>query len=67
MLSRSLSHLEGPPGVGKTLTAETLANATGKPLYVVGASHIGLYSGLAEARLIRIFELAERWQAVLLM
>ena len=67
MLSRSLSYLEGPPGVGKTLTAETLAKATGKPLYVVGASNIGIFPGLAEAKLNRIFELAERWQAVLLM
>ncbi|KAL8790408.1 MAG: hypothetical protein Q9195_006364 [Heterodermia aff. obscurata] len=59
--------LHGPPGVGKTLTAEILAKAAGKPLYVVGASNIGVHLPLAEARLTRTFELAERWRAILLI
>lgn len=59
--------LHGPPGVGKTLTAETLAKCAGKPLYVVGASDIGLDPKVAEATLGRLFELAERWGAVLLI
>lgn len=62
-----LSCGQGPPGVGKTLTAETLAKSSGKPLYVVGASDIGLDPKLAEATLAQIFELAERWGALLLM
>ena len=62
-----LTHLKGPPGVGKTLTAETLAKSADKPLYVVGASDIGLDPKAAEATLGRLFELAERWGAVLLM
>ena len=53
--------------MGKTLTAETLAKSAGKPLYVVGASDIGLEPEAAEATLGRLFELAERWGAVLLM
>ncbi|KAL8709243.1 MAG: hypothetical protein Q9220_005986 [cf. Caloplaca sp. 1 TL-2023] len=57
----------GPPGVGKTLTAETLAKCAGKPLYVAGASDIGLDPKTAEATLRRLFELAERWGAVLLI
>lgn len=58
---------KGPPGVGKTLTAETLAKCAGKPLYVVGASDAGLEPRIAEESLGRIFDLAETWGAVLLM
>ncbi|KAL8775343.1 MAG: hypothetical protein Q9209_000350 [Squamulea sp. 1 TL-2023] len=54
-------------GVGKTLTAEILAKCAGKPLYHVGASDIGVDPRLAEIALRRIFELAERWGAVLLI
>lgn len=53
--------------MGKTLTAETLAKCAGKPLYVVGASDIGLNAKAAEVTLGHLFELAERWSAVLLM
>ncbi|KAI4104300.1 MAG: hypothetical protein LQ339_003919 [Xanthoria mediterranea] len=59
--------LHGPPGVGKTLTAETLAKCAGKPLYVVGASDAGLEPRIAEESLGRIFDLAETWGAVLLI
>ncbi|KAL8720213.1 MAG: hypothetical protein Q9181_007947 [Wetmoreana brouardii] len=59
--------LHGPPGVGKTLTAEILAKCAGKPLYHVGASDIGLDPQVAEITLRRMFELAERWGAVLLI
>ncbi|KAL8702463.1 MAG: hypothetical protein Q9201_004368 [Fulgogasparrea decipioides] len=59
--------LHGPPGVGKTLTAEILAKCAGKPLYHVGASDIGLDPQIAEQTLGRMFELAERWGAVLLI
>ncbi|KAL9629701.1 MAG: hypothetical protein Q9204_005126 [Flavoplaca sp. TL-2023a] len=59
--------LHGPPGVGKTLTAETLAKCAGKPLYLVGPSDVGLDPKVAEESLKRIFDLAERWGAVLLI
>jgi len=49
------------------MTAETLAKASGKPLYVVGPSEIGLEADVAERSLGEIFRLAERWGAVLLM
>ncbi|OIW30144.1 P-loop containing nucleoside triphosphate hydrolase protein [Coniochaeta ligniaria NRRL 30616] len=59
--------LHGPPGVGKTLTAETVALATGKPLMSVSTAEIGLEPDLAEKNLGDIFEDAGKWEAVLLM
>ncbi|KAL8732268.1 MAG: hypothetical protein Q9166_002840 [cf. Caloplaca sp. 2 TL-2023] len=64
---RDLTYPKGPPGVGKTLTAETLTKCAGKPLYIVGASDVGLDPQVAERALGRFFELAERWGAVLLI
>lgn len=59
--------LHGPPGVGKTLTAETVALATHKPLMLISTADIGLKPDEAEKNLTDIFEDAGRWQAVLLM
>lgn len=59
--------LHGPPGVGKTLTAETVAKATGRPLFVVSVAEIGLDASRAERRLEKVFALATKWQAVLLI
>jgi hypothetical protein len=59
--------LHGPPGVGKTLTAETIAEATGKPLFVVSVAEIGLDASKAERNLEQLFYLAGRWESVLLV
>jgi SpoVK/Ycf46/Vps4 family AAA+-type ATPase len=59
--------LHGPPGVGKTLTAETLARATGKPLLSVSTAEIGIEPIQAERNFTDIFEDASRWKAILLM
>ena len=59
--------LHGPPGVGKTLTAETIAEATGKPLFVVSVAEIGLDASKAERNLEQMFYLAGKWEAVLLV
>jgi SpoVK/Ycf46/Vps4 family AAA+-type ATPase len=59
--------LHGPPGVGKTLTAETLALATRKPLLSVSVAEIGAEPENAETNLDEIFTDATRWKAVLLM
>lgn len=59
--------LHGPPGVGKTLTAETIAEATGRPLFAVSVAEIGLDSSKAEKNIQQIFELAGTWDAVLLI
>jgi SpoVK/Ycf46/Vps4 family AAA+-type ATPase len=59
--------LHGPPGVGKTLTAETLAVATGKPLFVVSVADVGLKADGVEAKLEKVFDLAAKWDAILLI
>jgi SpoVK/Ycf46/Vps4 family AAA+-type ATPase len=59
--------LHGPPGVGKTLTAETIALATGRPLLVISVAEIGATASKAEARLDRYLANAARWRAVLLV
>ncbi|PMD53937.1 P-loop containing nucleoside triphosphate hydrolase protein [Hyaloscypha bicolor E] len=59
--------LHGPPGVGKTLTAETIAEATGKPLFIVSVAEIGLDASKAERNLEQMFYLAGKWEAVLLV
>jgi len=59
--------LYGPPGVGKTFTAEMIAKATGKPLIVISVAEIGLNAEQAESKLRRIFDLAARWEAILLI
>lgn len=58
--------LHGPPGVGKTLTAESVAEASGKPLFAVSVSDIGLDPTEVETVLQRHFELAATWRAVML-
>ncbi|KAM3071693.1 hypothetical protein ACMFMG_009565 [Clarireedia jacksonii] len=59
--------LHGPPGVGKTLTAETIAEATGKPLFIVSVAEIGLNASRAERNLDKLFNLASKWEAILLV
>lgn len=58
--------LHGPPGVGKTLTAETIAQASGKPLVSVSTAEVGIGPEKAESNLQAIFQDASRWGAVLL-
>ncbi len=57
----------GPPGTGKTLTAGILARELDKVLYRVDLSRIvDKYIGETEKNLARVFDEAERAQAVLL-
>lgn len=58
--------LHGPPGVGKTLTAETVAELAGKPLLTVTIADVGNKADEVEKNLQDIFDLAARWKAVLL-
>ncbi|OBT82974.1 hypothetical protein VE02_08457 [Pseudogymnoascus sp. 03VT05] len=59
--------LHGPPGVGKTLTAEVLSEHLQKPLYSVSAGELGTSAESVEARLPGIFQRASRWKALLLL
>ncbi|KAK0610777.1 aaa family ATPase [Immersiella caudata] len=58
--------LWGIPGVGKTLTAESVASLVGKPQFSVGVSDIGLEGSKVESNLQKMFDLAGLWEAVLL-
>ncbi|KAF5590034.1 AAA family ATPase [Fusarium pseudoanthophilum] len=59
--------LYGPPGVGKTSTAETVAMVTGKALFSVSVSDVGTQAKHVESNLGRIFALATKWQVILLL
>ena len=59
--------LAGTPGCGKTLTAEAVAETTRKPLYSVSAGELGTTPEAVEDRLLKVLELAQMWDAVLLL
>ncbi|KAJ7650899.1 P-loop containing nucleoside triphosphate hydrolase protein [Roridomyces roridus] len=59
--------LHGNPGVGKTLTAECIAEYTRRPLYVVSSGDLGTSASNLERELTRILDLAHTWRAVLLI
>ncbi len=57
----------GPPGVGKTLTAEIYAEITRKPLYRVHSGQLGLNVAAMETALKEVLVRAQRWGAVMLI
>jgi hypothetical protein len=59
--------LKGPPGVGKTLTAESVAETLKVPLYVMSAGDLGTDSDQVEETLRDVLTLIPRWGAVLLL
>lgn len=59
--------LSGPPGVGKTLTAESVAENMQVPLYMMSAGDLGLGPSDIESKLSNILEMVEKWNAVLLL
>ena len=59
--------LGGPPGVGKTLTAEVFAEATERPLLSVQAAQLGTVPDGIEERLRAILQRGSRWNAVVLL
>lgn len=58
---------EGPPGVGKTLSAESIADLQRRPLYSVTAGELGTSPRDLEAALAQILDVAHAWGAVLLL
>ncbi|KAJ3364755.1 hypothetical protein GGF31_008901 [Allomyces arbusculus] len=59
--------LHGNPGCGKTLTAEAIAEQLQRPLYAIGVGELGTIPGQLEQSLQRALDLAEAWNAVLLL
>lgn len=59
--------LHGVPGVGKTSTAECVAESTGKPLFPITCGDLGLTPREVEESLKGIFQLAQLWDCVLLL
>ncbi len=57
----------GPPGVGKTLTAEVYAEIIGRPLYRVHSGQLGLNVAAMESALKDALTRAQRWGAVMLI
>jgi len=60
-------NLFGPPGVGKTLSAEATSEHVKRPLYVVGAGDLGTTAATLDQELQRVFELATSWKAIVLI
>ncbi|KAH7309775.1 hypothetical protein B0I35DRAFT_358846 [Stachybotrys elegans] len=59
--------LHGVPGVGKTATAEAVAQAYNKPLFVITCGDLGFKPEKVESSLKNIFRLAHLWDCILLL
>jgi hypothetical protein len=59
--------LSGPPGVGKTLTAEAVAENLRVPLHTLSSGDLGSKPWEVENGLSRILALVARWNAILLL
>ncbi|KAK8240492.1 hypothetical protein HDK90DRAFT_464095 [Phyllosticta capitalensis] len=59
--------LHGGPGTGKTLTAESVAEYTKKPLYRITSGDIGTTPSEVETYLDVVLDLGRRWDCVVLL
>ena len=59
--------LAGPPGVGKTLTAEAVSEHLKVPLYIMSAGDLGLDPKEIETTLNTLFAMIQKWNAIILM
>lgn len=59
--------LHGEPGVGKTLTAEAIAELLHRPLYSVSVGELGVNTNDLETNLRKILDVAQIWNAVILI
>lgn len=60
-------YISGPPGVGKTLTAELLSEHLQTSLIQISAGELGTTAEAVETRLPSIFQRASRWKSLLLL
>ncbi|KAJ7362562.1 P-loop containing nucleoside triphosphate hydrolase protein [Mycena albidolilacea] len=60
-------NLFGPPGVGKTFSAEATGDYVKRPLYMIGAGDLGTAAHDVEDALVRSFKLATAWKAIILI
>ncbi|KAH8901254.1 P-loop containing nucleoside triphosphate hydrolase protein, partial [Thozetella sp. PMI_491] len=59
--------LHGPPGVGKTATAEAVSDEYKKPLFLITCGDLGTVARTVESTLYAIFRLANLWDCILLL
>ncbi|CAD7957564.1 unnamed protein product [Amoebophrya sp. A120] len=63
----SIFLLYGPPGCGKTLTAEAIAEMLSKPLYTVTAGDLGITAAEVEKTLSQVLQMCAEWNALVLI
>ena len=59
--------LHGCPGVGKTFTAESVADHIERPLYILNSGELGIEPQEVEENLNKALMLAVAWNAILLI
>jgi hypothetical protein len=59
--------LHGPPGTGKTATAEAIALMNKRPLFAITCGDLGFTPKEVEQALNEIFRLAQRWNCIFLL
>ncbi|KAI1407978.1 hypothetical protein F5Y13DRAFT_173564 [Hypoxylon sp. FL1857] len=59
--------LHGPPGVGKTATAEAVAIENQRPLFPITCGDLGFSPGEVDTTLRNIFRYAHLWECILLL
>ncbi|KAG6845940.1 hypothetical protein H0H93_015958, partial [Arthromyces matolae] len=60
-------NLFGPPGVGKTFSAEATSEHVRRPLYVIGGGDLGTTAAALDEALEKIFDVATAWKAIVLI
>lgn len=59
--------LNGSPGIGKTLTAQSISELLHKPLYSISCGELGTSVDVMETRLANVLEIAHAWNAIILL
>ncbi|KAG6864452.1 hypothetical protein C0991_009401 [Blastosporella zonata] len=60
-------NLFGPPGVGKTFSAEATSEHVRRPLYVIGGGDLGTSAAALDTALDTIFDIATAWKGIVLI